>query len=223
MKKTIAKTLAMTAARQSESGSDLILNKDCCASDCGHRLSRVRDEEFLHSLCVTNQFGFNQPFYYQADLWKNEKTLEFREKGVGILRALDDGVHLIRETVFEHDFALENNKRLAESPYDFGDRVVTVGSFYPDDLFMKYYLPNTVNTSSGFVSLEPNEFLMADGEGNIKGGDVDDLMNILNTSKGGFQVGTTKPKKPVAGTIVFNRAKKRFEGFNGKEWTVLGG
>lgn len=223
MKKIIAKTLSMTAAKQSETSSDLILNKDCCIHDCKNMFSDMTDEDFLKNMCVTEQFGFNQPFYYQASVWKNKKTLEFVEKGVGQLKALDDGVHLVRETVFQHEYPLENNKLFAESPYDFGDSVVTVGSFYPDDLFMKYFLPNTINTSSGFIALEPNEVLATDSEGNIKGIDIDELLVMLNKSKIGFQVGTTKGKKPTAGTIVFNKSKKQFEGFNGKEWTVLGG
>jgi hypothetical protein len=183
------------------------------------------DHDALEHMCVIHQVGLNQLFYYQAEIWESPNVLSFRERGVGILKALDDGVHLVREYVFEHSFPRENNTRSKNSPYDFRDNVVTVGTFYPtsDELDIHDLLPNTIKTSSGFITLEEGEFLFVDSEGNLKGGDVNDLVSMLQKNKGGFQLGSVKPKRPKQGTVVFNKGTKTFEGYNGKEWITLGG
>ena len=224
MKKIIAKPLAITAARQSKNNKDLILNQDCCVDDCNHLMSSL-DHDTLERMCVIHQVGLNQLFYYQAELWENHNILLFRERGVGILKSLEDGVHLVREHVFEHFFPRDNNTKVNNSPHDFEDSIVTVGTFYPksDDLDIYDLLPNTIKTSSGFITLEAGEFLLVDLEGNLKGGDVSDLVSMLQKNKFGFQLPSVKPRKPKQGTVVFNKGTKTFEGYNGKEWITLGG
>jgi len=226
MKKIVTKSLALTPAKQIADSSDLLIGH-CCIGECNHMLSAlayVEDKtDTLGQLCVINQIGLDQPFFYQAEVWKSKSVLHFRERGVGTLVSHDDGIHLQRDVVFDHDHCEQNVCKQCDTPHDFGDAPIVIGTFQPKDIYIKYFMPASFMTSHGLICMEPGEFLFVNSEGDFSGGSVEVITEMIRKNKGGLQVGTVKPKKPIQGTIIYNKGTKNFEGYDGKKWRTLGG
>lgn len=220
MKKIKAIPQTLTPAKQATDSTDILLNH-CDHSDCEHPLSHVTDKNELEARCVIKNIGLNTPFFYQVDQYK-KKEVVFRERGIGRILSDERGVKLSRDIVLEvqHEKSSES-AAFGVSPHNFGDNPLTVGSFVPNKINTTYPFVNSIFTSEGVIILEENEFLMADTENGFFGATVEDLIKLIVKNKTGFQAPSIKPKKPKQGTIIFNKATKKFEGYDGKGWIEL--
>lgn len=219
MKKILVRHFGLTPAKQAKDSNDLLLN--CCDhKDCEHQMSSA-DDETLDEFCAMHQVGLNNLFYYQADTYRKGK-LQMREQGIGRFLSDESGTRMTRDYVFFVDAsAIGGLKDYTEEPHDFGDEAITIGFFVPDDIAIRYYFPNSIFTSEGTVLLEDGEILMADKDRGFIGGKAADVIEMIQKHKAGFQLPSVKPRKPKQGTVVFNKATKKFEGYDGKGWIEL--
>jgi len=219
MKKILVRHFGLTPAKQAKDSNDLLLN--CCDhKDCEHQLYNASPEQ-LEEFCALHQVGTNNLFYYQADSNRKGK-LQVREQGIGRFLSDENGTRMTRDHVFFVDASAIGGARVyTEKHHDFGDEAITIGFFVPEDIAIRYYFPNSIFTSEGTVLLEDGEILMADKDRGFIGGKAANVIEMIQKHKTGFQLPSVKPRKPKQGTVVFNKATKKFEGYNGRGWIEL--
>lgn len=207
----VGKMRVSAAEKTKESDSLLLLG----CKDCKVYKSDNLDTD-LRSL-----YEPEKNIFYKIAVTKNELSNSYEEYGVGELVKSKKQVFLKRKNVLKivnihHTFgATESSSRFLSEIDVPEDHSILVFSYLPEDYRYLFSLDHSVICSEDEFSANPVQL-----QENTLLGRLDDRLQSIDQNEL-WSILLQNNKKPVEGSIRYNKKDKCFEGYNGKQWRAL--
>jgi hypothetical protein len=159
--------------------------------------------------------------FYKIAVTKNELSNSYEEYGVGELVKSKKQVFLKRKNVLRiinihHTFgATESSSRFVPEIDLPEDHSILVFSYLPEDYRSLFSLDHSVICSEDEFSANPVQL-----QENTLLGRLDDRLQSIDQNEL-WSMLLQNNKKPVTGSIKYNKKDKCFEGYDGKQWRAL--
>lgn len=173
-----------------------------------------RIAHLLDDRCILKNFQPDELFFYEIVQYKDgprqpDNELEI-ERGTGCIQTVDDKTYLNRITPLSSiDGPITRHVEFTDSKYLF------IQTYIPKDYRDLFSTPNTILATEVAGCPSPVELqdhtLLGRLNGTIQSIDQQELWSLL----------LQNTKKPTQGMIRFNKKKKCFEGYDGKNWRPL--
>jgi len=169
-----------------------------------------------HESDLKNLYEPEKNIFYKIAVTKNELKNKYEEFGIGELIKDDDQIFLKRLHCFH--YVLDDKTFNSRSIPDIDcpdDHKIIVSSYLPEDYRHLFTLPNSVICSEDSFSANPVEL-----QENTVLGRLDDRLQSIDQNEL-WSILLQNNKKPVQGSIRYNKKDKCFEGYNGTKWRAL--
>jgi len=164
--------------------------------------------------CILSNFQPSELFFYEMVEYKDgprqpDNELQI-ERGIGCVELVDGVPHLNRVTPLSSiDGPITRHVEFTDN------KKLFVQTYIPKDYIELFSSPNTILATEVAGCPSPVELqdhtLLGRLNGTIQSIDQQELWSLL----------LKNTKKPVQGMIRFNKKKKCFEGYDGKDWRPL--
>lgn len=158
-------------------------------------------------------------FFYKIQATKNEVDFSYEEDGVGHIEKKGKNKILVRDRAFYYYSKKEGLSRARNDKVNnilcSEDEYLIVSTSIPDDYKKLFSIENSVMCCTDTFCPTPVELQ----EGTLLG-KLDDIIQSIDQNEL-WSILLKNNRKPVEGSIRYNKKDKCFEGYTGEQWRAL--
>jgi hypothetical protein len=162
-----------------------------------------------------------QNFFYEIKETKDERHFSYVESGIGEFYKKSNKIFFKREYVF----SVVSNKESSENYKPFQGKPPKIEQESDSKLILTRYLPESyqqilASKNSVLCSTEPFTPTPVELQDNTLLGKLNNIIQSIDQNEL-WSILLQNNKKPVEGSIRYNKKQKCFQGYDGKEWRTL--
>ncbi len=162
-----------------------------------------------------------QNFFYQIKETKDERHFSYVESGIGEFYKEKNKIFFKREYVF----SIASNKESSENYKPFQGKPPKIEQEPDSKLILTRYLPESyqqilASKNSVLCSTEPFTPTPVELQDNTLLGKLNNIIQSIDQNEL-WSILLKNNRKPVEGSIRYNKKQKCFQGYDGKQWRTL--
>lgn len=187
--------------------------------------TKTRDVEIVFDTLNTfpepekSAIPVGQNFFYEIKHTKDERHFRYNESGIGEFYQKNKKIFFRREYVFwaedENGYKFKPAAGKPPALKNLQDHKFLLVKHFPDS-----FRDILVSKNSVLCSTEPFTPTPVELQDNTLLGRFDDIIQSIDQNEL-WSILLQNNKKPVEGSIKYNKKDKRFEGYDGEQWRVL--